>query len=294
MRDEHSYRTSTAAQIAIAQAAGNPRGTALFLDFDGTLAPFVGATEDVALDGSLLDVLADLTDRLAAVGVVSGRPVEFLRRVLPVPGLRLAGVYGLEEWVDGEVRDAPGVAEWFQDLAAARDELLAATLDREDVTVKDKRVSVVVHWRDGYGRHSDDQRISRLVANIASSSGLRLQVGKSAEELLPPVATHKGAVVSSACRQVGATHLIYVGDDVGDLPAFGAVREIGGLAVVVDGVGQHGAPPEVLAAADVVLPEQRAVGAWLTSLATHLASGDRARQHALPRQWSGVTDLDQP
>ena len=45
----------------------------------------------------------------AVVGIVSGRPVEFLRTHLPVPGLALVGQYGLERWVGGRrSRTIPG------------------------------------------------------------------------------------------------------------------------------------------------------------------------------------------
>jgi trehalose 6-phosphate phosphatase len=252
----------------------DPRGTALFLDFDGTLAPFVGASEDVILAADLLKTLTDLTARLGAVGVVSGRPVRFLRQVLPVPGLRLAGVYGLEEWIGGDVRDAPGVAAFLGELRAARDVLMAATASVDNVTVKFKRVSIVVHWRNGGPAKSD--HVAELIGEIAASSGLRLQAGKNALELLPPVEMHKGVVVRRACRSTRATRLLYVGDDVGDLAAFNVARKMGGLAVAVDGPGDHAAPPAVVAAADLVLPDQRSVSSWLTELADALRTADGA------------------
>ena len=47
---------------------------------------------------------------LRLVAVVSGRPVAFLREHLPVPGLVLAGVYGLERLVGDEVVTDPRAA----------------------------------------------------------------------------------------------------------------------------------------------------------------------------------------
>lgn len=274
MSDRPSRRASFGPLDAVALAVTDPARTALFLDFDGTLAPFVGPAKDVVLEAGVLEVLAHLSGHLAVVGVVSGRPIQFLHEMLPVPALRLAGVYGLEEWVDGAVEYAPGVAAWLDALAGARDQLLAATEGLEGVTVKDKRVSVVVHWHGGHGATSADQRISELVAEIAMSTGLKRQLGKSAEELLPPVAVDKGAVVRRACRTTGATQLIYVGDDVGDLSAFDAVREIAGVAIAVDGAGEHTAPAEVISAADVVLEGQSEVLRWLLQLSHHLDGGD--------------------
>ena len=72
-----------------------PDRAAILTDFDGTLAPIV---EDPATAHPLpgaADVLERLAKRYAVVGVVSGRPVEYLRSRLG-DGLWLSGVYGLE------------------------------------------------------------------------------------------------------------------------------------------------------------------------------------------------------
>ena len=41
-----------------------------------------------------IDVLRGLVGVLGRVGIVSGRPVDFLLAQLPVPGLAFAGLYG--------------------------------------------------------------------------------------------------------------------------------------------------------------------------------------------------------
>ena len=58
---------------------------------------------------------------------------------------------------------------------------------------------------------------------------------------------------------------LYVGDDLGDLPAFAAVKAHGGVTALVD----HGAetPDRLRAAADVLLPDVEAAGALLHALA---------------------------
>jgi len=50
-----------------------------------------------------LDVLRDLTGRLGVVGIVSGRPVDFLQERVGIEGLVLVGQYGLEHLVAGRV-----------------------------------------------------------------------------------------------------------------------------------------------------------------------------------------------
>ena len=57
---------------------------------------------------------------------------------------------------------------------------------------------------------------------------------------------------------------IYVGDDLGDLAAFGAVRAAGGITIAVE----HGeeTPAALRDAADIVLDGTDGVAAWLHTL----------------------------
>src|SRR5690606_13637583 len=79
----------------LAPLTADPSRAGVLCDFDGSLAPIV---EDPAaarpVDGAV-DALAALAERYAVVAVISGRPVSFLRTVLP-ESLRLVGLYGLE------------------------------------------------------------------------------------------------------------------------------------------------------------------------------------------------------
>ena len=69
----------------------------LFLDYDGTLADFAPTPEHVVPDPAV----ADLISRLARhpcfrVAVVSGRRLSHIQKLVPVPGILLAGTYGIE------------------------------------------------------------------------------------------------------------------------------------------------------------------------------------------------------
>jgi trehalose 6-phosphate phosphatase len=253
--------------------AADPAGTGVFLDFDGTLTPFAAAAHDICLADELLLDLKELSEGLGAVAVVSGRPLRFLVDAFPFPEIRLAGVYGLEEWAHGAAHDAPGVAQWLPVIAEARDELADAASSFEGVELRDKRVSVVVHWGRAAGGPDVGAHLMELTRRLAARTGLRHQAGKVAEELLPPVPIDKGSVVRRMAREAGLRNLIYVGDDLGDLAAFNAVHEYGGIAIAVDGAGDshQRAPAEVLRAADLVLAGPEAVIDWLRTLRDDLA-----------------------
>lgn len=248
--------------------ATNPTGLGLFLDFDGTLTPFVGASERIALTEDLLAAVSALSTSLGAVAVVSGRPLPFLVSAFPDPAIQLGGVYGLESRVDGKVGDAPGVDEWLSTLGAVRDELRPQLCALPGAALKDKRVSVVVHWTGGPAAVDVGDAIAHMMSTLATQTGLRLLPGKSAYELVPPVPVDKGEFVRRLTRQTALTTIVCIGDDVGDLAAFEAAHEIGGLAIAVDdGVDGYRRTPEVvLAAADDVLRGPSAVARWLLDL----------------------------
>ncbi|MGH8991943.1 MAG: trehalose-phosphatase, partial [Acidimicrobiia bacterium] len=89
------------------------------VDFDGTLAPIVDDPAQARPLPGAVSALGRLAVRLARVAVVSGRPVDFLRRYLPPPGPDLFGQYGLERLEAGRVVVAPGAREWMPAVAEA-------------------------------------------------------------------------------------------------------------------------------------------------------------------------------
>ena len=91
---------------------------ALFVDFDGTLAPIVALPADARPLPAAVAALIDLAPRCRMVAIVSGRPVAFLDRWFP-PAVRLAGLYGLEQRVDGRISREAEALRWEQVVARA-------------------------------------------------------------------------------------------------------------------------------------------------------------------------------
>lgn len=251
--------------------AGEPARSGLVLDFDGTLAPIVEDPEASQLPSGLGSVLADLAAGLGVVAVVSGRPASFLGARVDVPGIRLLGVYGLEEWRDGEAVVRPEAAEWRDEVDRARTILERTLGGVEGLQVEDKGLSVAVHWRNAADRPQAEEMVGEAVSRLARRSGLQLEPGKLVAELRPPVDWDKGSAVRAVARDAGATSVAYVGDDLGDLAAFTSVRDLGGMAVAVD----HGSetPARVRESADLVLDGTDAVARLLGSLRDRLTSG---------------------
>src|SRR5512134_3314017 len=114
----------------------------LFMDYDGTLVPIAPTSDQARPDPRLLALLASLAQVPAfRTAIVSGRSLASLQSLLPIPGLILAGVYGLEVQMAGraivrgqvrqEVRPAVAYvkARWAE-LVAGRDGFLIEDKDR--------------------------------------------------------------------------------------------------------------------------------------------------------------------
>lgn len=253
---------------AAARVRSAPRATALCCDLDGTLAPISGDPDAVALPRRASAALATLAQALGTVAIVSGRPAAFLAARAAVPGVRLLGLYGLEEVAsDGEVIPHPEAAAWEPAVARARSDLASALQGEEGVWLEDKGRSVAVHWRHAPDRGAAEARVVAEVERLAAATGLADAPGKLVAELRPPVAVDKGSAVATVAN--GHNLVVYAGDDLGDLPAFAEVRRRGGIAIGVD----HGpeTPPVLRDSCDVLVKGVDSLGRWLEDLARDVA-----------------------
>ena len=226
----------------------------MLTDFDGTLASIVAEPSAAAPLPGASEALAQLAGAFGRVAVVSGRPVSFLVDRLPDlvgTAVELVGLYGLEEaGPDGAVRHDPEVSRWRPVVAEAAGRLAADAPD--GVLVEVKGAAVTVHWR---AAPEAEAWVARAVAAEAGRTGLAAHPARLSLELRPPLAIDKGTVVARRC--LGMDAACYLGDDVGDLPAFEALArwsaEEGGAAVRV-AVEDEETDPAVRAAADLVVP----------------------------------------
>ena len=264
---------------AFAPLLEDPANSAIVSDFDGTLSPIVADPAAArALDGAA-DLLALLARRFGVVAVVSGRPASFLVDQLASPdgqpvdadggstgvahGLRLVGLYGLE-WAgqDGAINREPEAEQWRSTVEEAADRLRSAA--PPGVVVEGKGLAVTVHWRQA--PHAQEWAVG-AVASESERSGLRAHPGRMSIELRPALAVDKGSVTRSLVESYSAA--CYLGDDLGDLPAFAALADLTarvGVPTVSVAVVDAESDPEVIEAADLMVsgPDQAlALLEWL-------------------------------
>ncbi|MHB1712504.1 MAG: trehalose-phosphatase, partial [Acidimicrobiales bacterium] len=228
-----------------------PASTALITDFDGTLAHLIADPAAVQPLAGVGSVLNELAGRFGRVAVVSGRPVAFLTERLGVaPDVAVIGLYGFERsGKGGEVISEPGVDRWRPIVDHVVERLRSAV--PRGAMVEPKGLAVTVHWRSNPAV-ADDAMATAV--REARTAGLVTHGGRMSIELRPPLPVDKGTVVGALIQGYGAA--CFMGDDVGDLPAFAALDRASagqGTATVKIAAVDDQSSPDVVAAADVAV-----------------------------------------
>ncbi len=191
-------------------------GSLVATDFDGTLAPIVADPAAARPIEGAVATLAALAERGHEVAVVSGRPLSFLRSHLP-DDLTIVGLYGLEMRRHGELVEHPNAGAWRETM---RDVALGAESQGPDgMLVELKELSITLHYRT---RPELAEQVDAYAAAVAAQSGLEVRSARRSVELHPPIDEDKGTALRRLAAGSDGT-VIYLGDDVGDLPAFDAL-----------------------------------------------------------------------
>ncbi len=238
----------------------------LFLDYDGTLADFAPTPEHVEPDPEVVDLLTRLAQQPGIrIAVVSGRRLDQVQALLPVPRVLLAGTYGIElQTAEGKRIDrvsADTIRPVLDDLKPRWEGLIAG---REGFFLEDKDWALALHARfaeDGEANMVlEDAR--RMAAETASAGPLRLLGGHKFLEIGPRLA-NKGQTVAYLLDHYpwpGALP-VYLGDDDKDEEAFGVIKARGGMAILVAREPRN-------TQADCRLESPQAVRHWLQTLET--------------------------
>lgn len=206
------------------------RSHAVFLDFDGTLAPIVPRPEQAGISDRTRAAVARLLERTdGALAIVSGRDLDDLDDRLAPLRLPAAASHGVVR------RDGAGNIR--RDESAA--ERLAAAAERmndfagpRDLLIERKAGAVTVHYRN----HPEAGDAARALVDeiVADSQGLRAIHGNMVSEVAVAEA-NKGHALDAFMAEApfaGRTPFV-AGDDTTDEDAFEAAQRRGGLALKI-------------------------------------------------------------
>jgi trehalose 6-phosphate phosphatase len=232
--------------------AANLSHALIALDFDGTLAPIVRDPAASRPTAGAVDTLIAMARAGARIAVITGRDAATaldLGGFAAIPGVVVAGLYGAEFWHAGEL-DSPGQPQVIDELRA---ELPGAIADvDDDIWIEDKRLSLVVHARRAARPEAAIEGVRPAVEALAARLGLETHDGKGVLEVRLP-GYDKGAVLRELVARFEPSVVLFAGDDLGDVPAFEAVRVMRGTGLLAFGVAVAGASenPEAVEAADL-------------------------------------------
>jgi len=260
-------------KAGLAAILRDPAAALIATDFDGTLAPIVADPREARADPGAVGGLRELAGVVGTLAVITGRPaaeaVE-LGGFGGISGLIVLGHYGWERWEEGAVtapEPPPGVA-------AARERLPGVLADAgaaEGVRIEDKGSALAVHTRGAADPAGALAALREPLAGLAAEVGLVVEPGRLVIELRPP-GMDKGSALTALVAERKAGPVLFAGDDLGDLAAFGAVRALRGdghPGVTV--CSASGEVSELAAEADLVVDGPGGVAALLGSLARSLS-----------------------
>jgi len=236
----------------------------LYLDYDGTLAPFAPTPDDVLPDDGVIGLLSQLADSPnVRVSVVSGRRLGHIRKLVPVKGVLLAGTYGVEmQLPDGkEVHqiEFDSIRPTLDALKPRWHELIEG---KEGFYLEDKGWALAIHARRAQEKEG-------------------LQVLESAEKMLTQeiLGEHLQKIYSYRFLEVGPHSAdkghamkflfdnfhwdgaipIYIGDSEKDEEAFEAINEHGGYSILVSDTSRE-------TTASFILESPKHVHQWLKDI----------------------------
>lgn len=201
---------------------------ALFLDFDGTLAPLQDDPDTVALPSDGAELLMALNTRLdGALALISGRGAKDLSSRTP-NGLWRVGAHGLEICRPDEPANHAR-APFPPELMAQLETLVSA---HDGVRIEEKGRVAAIHYRQN--PEIGGELFGQLSDLVADSKSYRLQHGKMVIELKPDGA-NKGVALKALCAAPPFQDRIpvMIGDDATDEDAIRAAKDLGGYGIKV-------------------------------------------------------------
>lgn len=219
-----------------------PRAPAVFLDFDGCLVELAPTPMAVRVPNGLPALLMRLQRATGgALAIVSGRPIDDLRRFIGQVPLVMIGSHGAQR-----TRGRGPVATMPVDhavLAALQEGARDVVTTTPGTLLEIKPVAVGLHYRGVPGQAGHIQAEAARLADAAP--GFHTHQSKMLVEIRPD-GIGKGHAVAELLRRAPfrGRGPVVAGDDATDEPAFAVANARGGVSIKI-GAGPSGATSRV-------------------------------------------------
>ncbi len=206
---------------------------AYLFDLDGTLIELADHPDAVHIPLHLPSMLSSLRNKTGgAVAIISGRTIDTLEKLLPVPGLEMAGLHGLQQRFTGH-QPVASVLPTMQRLDALRPIVIAFVVQNPGLLLEDKGAAMAIHYR-AEPCHARKVKAFAKALVQESENDLILLSGKYVEEIRIG-GPDKGNALTTIMRGMAFRNRkpVYFGDDLTDEAAFKAAIHFGGIGVLV-------------------------------------------------------------
>lgn len=212
----------------------------LVLDYDGTLTPIVRHPRQARLSSSMRKLLEELSRKRGIyLGILSGRRLEEVRRLVGVSGIFYAGNHGFEFQSEKKTKVLK-IAQETRPLIRR----LALQLSRKlepipGAWVEDKGFTLSVHYRNcpSFEVPMVLAICNELTQRWRAEEKIRVTEGKKVYEIRPGIEWDKGKALEWFLRNLPSKArqgiVVYLGDDTTDEDAFRVVRERKGWGIRV-------------------------------------------------------------
>ena len=210
----------------------------LFLDYDGTLADFAATPDQIEPKAEIVRLLERLARQpKIRVTIISGRRLEHVRQLIPVPGIFLAGTYGIELLtVEGKNVNQVEQNDIRPVLEAIKPQWNEMIRGQHGFFLEDKGWALALHARFADDKDAEEilARARQVAVKESQADNFRILGGHKFLEIAPTLAS-KRETISYLVEQYPfpEARLLYIGDDDKDEEAFAVIHANHGIAVKV-------------------------------------------------------------
>lgn len=202
----------------------------LFLDIDGTLAPFQINPEHSFIPQTTLDVIKKITKLNIPVIAVTGRDVDTASKLLHPIEVPIAGLHGLDIYFDSGNYIRPDLSNInFKKL---KKDIMKSCEKYPELLIEDKGYSIALHYRKNPNLENNTINIMQQI-NL-NYPQLKINRGKFVIELIPNQAD-KGRAIETILNHLDLSAVlpIFIGDDLTDESGFTYINQQSGLSIKV-------------------------------------------------------------
>ena len=198
----------------------------ILLDYDGTLVPITSRPEKAIISPSAQNLLSKLNQLPGVtIGIISGRSLSDLKKMVGIKGLIYAGNHGIEWEIGGKKGKLKILQGAEGNLSKIRMELNIISRKFKGAILEDKEYILSVHYRLVKQELLEPFRkyLKYLVAPYKNSGALKMTRGKKVYEIKLNLKWDKGDFIefllNNNFRQNNLL-TVYIGDDVTDEDVF--------------------------------------------------------------------------